>query len=130
MILLFTLIFISGCAYGTMATMSYHFSNSIFMNKNIQFWNPTVSWANKYSDPRELIRKKWLGVPVPVMFTDGYHLIQAIFLTLLFSAMAIIPTLHVEVVVNNWFEIIRFFILLRLTFGVGFVLFYNYILIK
>lgn len=122
-IICFILVLVAGCAYGAMATLQYHFSNSIFMNYDIQFWNPTVSWANKYSDAHNLVRKKWLGImPIPVMFTDGFHLLQSIFIEAIFIALIFYRPF------TNYILLDLF--LLRLAFGIGFSFFYNWILIK
>lgn len=118
----FILVAIAGICYGTMATIQYHYSISIFPQGS-SFWDATQSWINKYSDVTILARKEWFDfIPVPVMFTDGFHMIQSLFLTFLFVAMVCYKK------ITNWY-LLDFFIL-RLVFGMFFVLFYNYILLK
>lgn len=65
--------FISGAAWGTREKIQNHYPEfqRRFPNANPQFWNPDVSWLNKYEGrvypaPR---------TNVPVHFTDAYHML-------------------------------------------------------
>lgn len=130
----FILVAIAGASKGVMDTLQFHFDRSLWFSAEINgFWNPEYSWSNKYeplvTDQTPLVRKKWFGViPVPVFLTDGWHLFQSIMLTSIFVAMVL--CIKLKVVEFDYFKMICSFILLRGTFGLFFVLFYNYILIK
>lgn len=108
-------------AKAVMDTLQFHYDSSVFpINSN--YWDASVSWANKYSDVENLVRKKWLGIPVPTLLTDGWHLFQSIFLSLVFVAIIIYKPITDYILID--------FIILRLVFGIGFILFYNKILRK
>lgn len=75
-----TLSFCSGATWGLHEKTSHHWGEfSVrFPKANPQFWNPEVSWRNKYvgGNP-DLGRKKILGVNVPVHFSDAKHLLAS-----------------------------------------------------
>ena len=58
--------------------LKFHFFKSVFQTWYPQFWGPE-SWRNKYvdGDPAKG-RKKFLGITIPVIFTDGWHLVKAV----------------------------------------------------
>ncbi len=62
-----------------MDKLRFHFSKSIFQSWDPQFWNPAISWRNKYidGDPAKGRKKLW-GIQIPVIFTDGWHAIKAV----------------------------------------------------
>ena len=77
----FSLSIVSGYADGTADVLRDKYSSSVFKNANEQFWNPSVSWVNKYKDWPTDTRaafpgsKTWL-----VWMTDGWHLSKTIHL--------------------------------------------------
>lgn len=82
----------------------YHsFSTSFAKNWNGLFWNPDISWTNKYEldldgsikrdSKGKPIRKKWFGwIVIPASFTDGWHLMKMFLLGFLFIAMSLNTT--------------------------------------
>lgn len=129
MILSFILIYIAGFCKAVMDTLQFHFQNSVFYNSIHKFWNPKISWLNKYSSISPLTRKKFFKIiPVPVMLTDAWHLFQSIYLTTLFLGILLCPPVSVcDIYVVR---VLISFIVLRLIFGLSFTLFYNKILKK
>jgi len=118
------LIVIAAVAKAIMDTLQFHFAVSRFVNLNPQFWDPSVSWKNKYSNVSTLTSKKlfWI-IPYPVFLTDAWHLFQFIFLNTLFVGVILAvpidcPTLTLE-------KLVTLFILLRVLFGVVFTVWYN-----
>ena len=72
------LFFLAGVAEAHMDTLQFHFHRSKFSYfKNQQYWNPNISWKNKYKlgDPR-------YGALFPgsttifVFLTDGWHIMK------------------------------------------------------
>lgn len=117
------LITISGISKAIMDTLTHHYSKSIFARWDPLFWNPVLSWKNKYSDAIKLIRKKWFGfVPVPVLFSDGWHLSQSIFLNCLLLSVV----LYEPMTPYKLFD----FIILGAWFRIYFQCFYGYLFIK
>jgi len=72
--------------------MSFHWATSIFAKYPKlfppQFWNPAISWKNKWvldenGEPKldengKRIPKKWHGIDIPDVFTDGWHALKGI----------------------------------------------------
>lgn len=82
------LLCVAFAAYAAMATLLFHYEKSVFSLLSEQFWNPKKSWKNKWKIPDE--KEKFPGsTTIFVFVTDGYHLMQFIFLNCLFVAIAI-----------------------------------------
>lgn len=81
---------IAGAANGVMDTLTFHYSASRFskLSESAQaFWNPALSWCNKYASCDNRSPKFPGSTTIFVMFTDGWHLAKAIYSTLvLFGA--------------------------------------------
>jgi len=62
-----------------MDTLVHHFDTSIFKNKDRMFWDPAISWRNKYvdRDSTKSIRKLWI-FDYPVAFTDAWHFFKSL----------------------------------------------------
>jgi len=79
-------ILLAGMANGVMDDLQFHYYDSIASNWDEQFWNPEISWRNKYASNQEgaLVRPlqpKFFGSTSFLVFlTDGWHLAKFIFL--------------------------------------------------
>jgi hypothetical protein len=73
------LLLISAIANATMDYLQFHYRS---LN---EFWNPKLSWRNKYKlgNPKKG-EKFLLSTTILVSFTDGWHLMQNVFLSSLF----------------------------------------------
>lgn len=72
-------VFVSGALDGWNQQISYHYADfeKVFPHANDGFWNPEISWKNKYElDNEGNIRgeKFPLSTTALVFMTDGYHL--------------------------------------------------------
>ena len=72
---------ISGAFDATMDTLKDHYSISIFKNKNPKFWNPQISWINKYNngkvaDGHRTIKLLFFTVNYPDTLTDSWHIFK------------------------------------------------------
>jgi hypothetical protein len=69
--------FVSGLLDGTIETISYHYSDGfkrVFPNANDEYWNPAVSWTNKYKDNNPTMGPKFTGsTTLFAATTDAYH---------------------------------------------------------
>ncbi len=110
-ILKYGLLILAGIANAFMDTSADHFDVSILKDWDNQYWDRALSWRNKYRRP------KWIIVEL----TDGWHLCKGIMIYSICIAAAF-PTPGIATVWD--------IVLCRLAFGVGFYLFYNWILIK
>jgi hypothetical protein len=123
-----SLVFTSGCFKAVMDTLQFHFSTSIFRNQPAQFWNPAVSWINKYTNSVTLAPKFFGSTTFLVFLTDAWHFFQTFFLEVFFISLVLYKPYFTE-----WHHIpgvILDYVLLRSIFGISYTLFYNYILLK
>ncbi len=112
------LVTIAGLSSSAMDKLQFHYYTSIFRFLPSQFWNPEVSWKNKYINKDSTLgRRKILGtLNVPVFLTDGWHLLKAIHLNSICLAIAI----NIEQVSILWS-----FIVIRLILGLTFIFGYR-----
>jgi len=123
---------LSGICDAIVDTLSRHFGVSVFYFKDHQFWDPSISWKNKYvnGDPAEgYVKWKILGISFtkPVQLTDGFHFIKM--LREGFNILAITTALIVPFGLGL-LPTILFFIILSAARNNAFSLFYNKILIS
>ncbi|MCE7856905.1 MAG: hypothetical protein DYG97_10225 [Ignavibacteria bacterium CHB3] len=73
-----------------MDSLRHNFYSSFAKNWNEKFWNPEISWLNKYyyNDATKERKKIWFIV-IPAAFTDGWHLLKMFMLGFLFIAMSL-----------------------------------------
>lgn len=73
-------VFVEGMLNGVGQDMQYHYAEfkRTFPNANDQFWNPNISWKNKYMDVDggDYREKFSLSKTALVWTTDGKHLID------------------------------------------------------
>jgi hypothetical protein len=68
---------IAAISIATMDTLSHHFSTSIFKNEDKQFWDPSISWTNKYNilthvdGTKYYVHKKLFKKDIPIPLTKG-----------------------------------------------------------
>ena len=75
-----TSMFVSGMLDGTIESINYHYMNGfqpVFPHANPQFWNPSVSWVDKYKNNNPNMGPKYFGSTTFLSFTtDAYHLLR------------------------------------------------------
>ena len=127
MILIILFFIIAAVAEAIMDTLQFHYYNSIFkLFKNELFWNPEISWKNKYKNGNPLDGEKFLfSKTLFVGLTDGWHLFKLIRNFSLFFAIFLIFNLTYSI----WLSIL-FSAILRIIYGVVFTLFYSYLFEK
>lgn len=74
---------LSGIADAVMDTIKDHYSVSIFSRFNEKYWNPSISWKNKYVNGKPengFIKVNIFGFKINkhVAFTDAWHLFKSI----------------------------------------------------
>lgn len=105
--------------------LNSRFDKSIFKNINEKYFNPTISWKNKYKDGDPNKGAKFLGsTTFLVMFTDFWHLCNFIMI------ISFILSLTLNIYYNPIFSIIIDTLLIYILYGIVFELFYSKILIK
>ena len=84
----YTLVFVSGTANGTMDVLQFKYQKSVFprngdklLGLSEQWWNPDLSWTNKYKNWPIDQRAAWPGAKTWSSFlTDGWHANQTLYL--------------------------------------------------
>ena len=127
------LIAIAGICNALYEIIFVAYDQSIFRNLNPLFWNPQISWQNKWAQPfPQPAEDKWYYfgfVPlykerfpysstIFVWVTDAWHLFKAIMLTCIMAAIV----LYVPMI-SPFVD----FVLLYCTFTFVFTVFYDYI---
>ena len=76
-----SVMFLSGMIDGTIESINYHYEDGFKLRcpkANDHFWNPAVSWKNKYKNNDPAQGPKFAGsANVFVFTTDAYHLLRA-----------------------------------------------------
>lgn len=129
------LLLLAGLANGVMDTLQFHYSASIFpqgegetlLGQPRQFWDPAISWQNKYADwPTDTRPRFPLAKTALVFLTDGWHLAQFIMLTA-FTLACLIPLARLYPF-GRW--IVVAFGLAKLLFSIGFWVMYYWVLVR
>lgn len=129
-VLLAALVTVAGLANGVMDTLTFHYSSSIFpqregqtlLGAGPQFWNPGISWKNKYKDFPDDPRPRYPGATTWLAWTtDAWHLAQMIMLTA-FQLAILIPMVYFLRL--RWYWLLLGLFSWKLLFGIGFSLMY------
>jgi len=112
----YILVIISCIAKAVMDKLQFHYDRSIFKDfKNQQFWNPGISWKNKWKNGDKSQREAFfLSSTLLVFTTDAWHLFQSIFLNSLFLGLFFISPEEI-----SWVKALLF-LLSRVIFGLVF----------
>lgn len=119
----YILILLASVCNAIMDVTSFHYDKSIFAKLNPKYWNPQVSWKNKYVDwdNGNKERKKFLGINIAPAFTDAWHTSKSAMLICLISAIILYEPLF-----NQLID----FCALGFLWNMTFLFFYNVILRK
>jgi len=118
----FLLFVISGMCEAVMDTLQFHYGSSYFFKlKNKLFWDPSISWRNKYKDGDPTLGSKFLfSKTLLVGLTDGWHFFKLLRTFFMFGGIFFIflpcstPLMCLFCVIIS-----------RILFGVSFSLFYE-----
>jgi hypothetical protein len=113
---------LSGVAESIMDVLQFHYSQSYFSKlPNQQFWNPVVSWKNKYRDGDPLKGPRFLGsTTMLVAFTDAWHLFK-----LLRNTLAVLSSFLLLSAFITWHWALIYAISFRVVYGVYFTISYR-----
>jgi hypothetical protein len=128
MVILLLLCVLSGAFDGLAETLKWHYSqfSARFANANPCFWNPAISWTNKYKNGDYLQGEKfWQSSRAFVFTTDGYHLARMVRNVFVFSAVALQFCLP-----GPWWQLIILFFAAYFGYTVGFSMIYDFVFKK
>ena len=123
-------IILSAISEAVMDKLQFHWSKTVFAinpdRYNPKFWNPEVSWKNKYKyiETLEPLEPKFIGSTTLFVFTtDAWHLFKffkntSIFLAIFFALL----------ICKNLLFTTFFIFILRIVFGLVFTIFYDKLL--
>lgn len=120
----YSLLFTAGFAEGVKDAISFHYPQfqSVHPNASPQFWDPTISWKNKYKYNDPTMGEKFKGsTGIFVFTTDGWHLTNMVNHLSLIGGSVIIP-------IHSKKKFIWYLKEFAISYGVnraGFVLAYN-----
>lgn len=113
-------VLLAGVCWGILQTLMWHPDTNILGKRNKYFWNPNYSYMNKYKE--DLSTPKFFGsTTFLVWLTDGWHLVDKIFLTCIFLSM---------VLYKPWINIYLDFIIYYLIFTIIFEIVWRKLKIK
>jgi hypothetical protein len=116
--LFFILVFAAGIAEGLMDFLQFHY-RPIF--KNELFWNPELSWKNKYKDGDPMKGPKFLfSTTLFVALTDGWHTMKLLRNVLLFVSLPFIGFFSGTIV-----AFLIYGVCARIVYGLGFYISYE-----
>lgn len=108
--------------------INFHYEKSIFSNfKNQKWWNPQISWKNKYKDCDETKGRSFIGSKTWLVFiTDAWHFFESLQLFSFFVSIILAFNFSYDL---KWYWYILIFIFLKLIYSATFELFWSKILI-
>lgn len=134
-IIILLLIFVAGMSKGVSDTLQFHYTKSVFstFTNQEQYWNPAISWKNKYEDYDKGDKSEafLFSRSVLVWWTDAWHLAQTI--QTLAWALALIFALRLSyrngaTKSYSIMELCFFFFLIYVAFYFGFIFLYGWAL--
>ncbi|RNI30936.1 hypothetical protein EFA69_06495 [Rufibacter immobilis] len=123
-VLVLVLLIVSYSSRACKDKISFHYEKSWFSRlNNPLFWNPAVSWKNKYKDGDSGKGERFfLSTTALVFLTDGWHLFSFLELNSLQLALSIL----LYIVLG--YGVILCFLGVKLVYGVCFNGLYDYLL--
>jgi len=129
------LVALAAICNAVMDVISFHYKQSIFTKFNPQWWNPAISWKNKYVSydkfseytgsvsklEKRIFILNLFSIKYPTFLTDAWHFFKSLMIVLLGFAIELYNP-----VVNIYVDIILVGLAWNLTFNV----FYNKIFKK
>jgi len=117
------LIILSGICKGIQDQTMFHWGLSWTKYLKGLFWNPLISWKNKYKngDPKQG-PKFWGSTTLLVGFTDAWHLFGSVSRII---DRTIVVLVYASLTDHNWFIYILLWIGLFIFYTIGFKLFYH-----
>ena len=121
------LIAIAAMSEAIMDNLQFHYFKSIFKDREAQqFWNPLISWSNKYKNGEKNQGEKFIGsTTLFVGLTDAWHLFKLINHTCLFIGLSVLAFQ-----LDSVKELIVVTCIARMIYGFVFTIFFDSILNK
>jgi hypothetical protein len=129
---------VSGMIDGTVESINYHYEDGFKLRcpkANNQFWNPAISWKNKYKNNDPAQGPKFIGSDNVLVFTtDAYHMLRSINRTI--NGVTLVYYIHQSCVEKTmtrkkkWIRAAEDFLILTAIRTAGFQLTYSLVFRK
>lgn len=123
---------LTACCDAVMDTLTHHYYASIFNAYNSQYWNPAISWKNKYKNGKKTNGPAFfLSTGLLIAFTDAWHLFKSI--KIILTAIVVVAFAHIQAICffsSPIFNMFTWLLILGYTWNITFSIFYNYLLKK
>lgn len=123
---------LAGLCKGVKDTLQFHYSASKFKNRNRRFWDPEVSWRNKYKNGDKKQGPRFPGsTTLFVGFTDGWHLFQLFQLACLRTSLVVLASIFWSFSDDYWTNFLAWLVIwigLIVVHSAGFHLTYSVLL--
>lgn len=83
---------VAGMADGTNEEISHHYKDfkKVFPNANDQYWDPKISWRNKYKNGDVTQGPRYFGSTTFLVWTtDGYHMTRFVKNTMIVTSIGL-----------------------------------------
>jgi len=117
-----TTMFLAGALNGVNQDLLFHYYEfqNTFPNANPEFWDPSISWRNKYENGDPLQGEAFPGSStIFVGVTDGYHA------TVAGRNLMITTTICLSPKTKGWRPFVKKTLLYSLSYGLGFEMVYG-----
>ena len=118
----FFLFIIAGICEAVMDKIQFHYERSVFRSyKNQLFWDPKLSWRNKYKNADPLLGEKFfLSKRLLVGLTDAWHMFK------LFRTFFIFTGIYFLYISCDFkMSCFTFVVVARVLYGLSFTYFFN-----
>ena len=130
------LLIIAAICNSAMDTLQFRFSQSVFSKLEKQsYWNPNISWRNKWKDGEKAKGEKFFGSSTFLVFTtDAWHLFKSGWITCMMAIAVMMGHAYLQASKIKQFSgkrlliiSITIFILFHMLHGAIFELFFTHI---
>lgn len=119
-LLLCLLLLTSAISNAIVDCIQHHYHRSIFSRFNQQWWNPELSWKNKYNISSNRLLSMFFTT-WGVTFTDAFHCFKMIRDTSLLIALSLL--IHQSMFSDYYFILV--FVVVKISYSTIFHIFYN-----
>lgn len=132
LIAVISLLVVAMVAYSINSVLLFRYEISLFSKLSPSFWDPKISWLNKYkvNEYGNRVPRFFLSTTVLVWTTDAYHLLQFIHLSCVQIVIGLLLNNYIIIINNKLFNCIFIIIGLKSIFSFSFEKLFTKLLIS
>lgn len=108
-------IILGGFCSAVMDTLMFHYSTSVFAEYKKLFFDPSISWKNKWKDETYKTEKFWGSSTLFVFATDAWHLSKFLYHKFVILAIILYTTM-----ISFYVDVLLLIIVYHVTFELCF----------